>query len=207
MSALGLTADLIDSGRLAISEAATNAFTHAVPEPGRGPIVAPELWIYASTWPTPRLVVSVFDGLAAATPHRSGEDLMAESGKGIGIIEAITTSWGCRRSRSRLAGPLVNGKAVWFTLPLPEPWPGRRLHITPPMAAQALHQTLAARGIRATRHDDARVSMLELPTVNVWIEPKHYAWQPRPGHQIRHPLLDLQEAADQLIDYLVADGA
>jgi hypothetical protein len=120
------------------------------------------------------------------------------------IIAAVTTAWGCRRSRARLAGPFGYGygKAVWFALPLPRQWPGHGSRIPPAVAAQALHQNLAGRGVNGIRHDDAFVSMLELPTMNVWIEPKHYAWQPRPGYQVRRPLVDLQETADQLIEHL-----
>lgn len=202
MTALALPSDTIDDGRSAVCEAATNAFTHARPEPGAAKLPAPELWIYARTWPQPALVVSIFDGLPSATPHPTAEDPLAESGRGVTIIDALATDWGCRRSRSRLASPVANGKAVWFALPLPPEWPARHPYIPPATAAKALQRNLAARGIESVRHDDARVSMLELPTLNIWIDPKHYAWQLHPGTQARHPLLDLQEATDRLLDDL-----
>jgi hypothetical protein len=187
LTALRLDSGTVQDGELAVSEVATNAFQHARPEPGLGPLTAPELWVYARTWPAPALVVSVFDAVAAKTPRPSGADLLAENGKGMDIIGAVTTAWGCRRSRSRLAVPYAHGKAVWFALPLPEQWPGRRFEIAPTTAAKALHQALSARGVDGSRHDDATVSMLELPTMNVWIEPKHFAWQPQPGLRVRPP--------------------
>jgi hypothetical protein len=202
MTTLGLDIGTVADGELAVSEVATNAFRHA--RPGFGPLAAPELWVYARTWPSPSLVVSVFDTVAAETPRHSGAEPLAEHGKGMDIISAVTTAWGCRRSRSRLVR-LVHGKAVWFALPLPGRWPGHGLRIRTAVAARALHHNLAARGVNGIRHDDAVVSMLELPTMNVWIEPKYYAWQPRPGRQVRRPLFDLHETADQLIEDLAHD--
>ncbi|GAA2443697.1 hypothetical protein GCM10010191_70370 [Actinomadura vinacea] len=38
---------------------------------------------------------------------------MNEHGRGLGIVEAIVSAWGHRRTRSRLASQPVQGKAVW----------------------------------------------------------------------------------------------
>jgi hypothetical protein len=201
MTAIGVDREVVEDGKLAVSETSTNALRHARPEPGPGPVVSPELWIWARTIPAPQLVVSVFDTSRVALPRTSDAELLEEHGKGLDLLSAFTAEWGSHASRSRLAAPGTRGKAVWFALPLPAAWPGCRPAIQPAKAAHALLLVLKARGIEGRRHsDEAGISVLELPGVNVWIEPRSFSWQA--GQFVRHPLLDLQETAEHLIRHV-----
>lgn len=202
-TALGLDRSTIDDAVLAVSETSTNAFQHAKARPGFCSITPPELWIYARTAPCPQLVVAVFDTARAELPHRAEADLLAEHGKGLGILAAVTAQWGSRPSRSRLTRPSVPGKAVWFSLPLPEPWPGSGLVIPPVKAAQALHNALTVRGVTSTRRsDDHGISVVQAGDLNIWVEPKSYTWSNGDGGYTRHPLLDLQEVVEHLIEQI-----
>ncbi|MGH8966409.1 MAG: ATP-binding protein, partial [Actinomycetes bacterium] len=131
MVGLGLGRDVIQDGKLAVSEIATNALRHGGPAPGDRPSTPPELWVWARTVPAPQLVVSVFDGARTALPQPSGAGALDEHGKGLGLVSEFTAAWGCALTRSRVADPVVQGKAVWFALPLPGDWPGRTLKVHP----------------------------------------------------------------------------
>ncbi|RAY15009.1 hypothetical protein DPM19_09670 [Actinomadura craniellae] len=200
MAGLGLDREVIEDGRLAVSETATNALRHARPAPGAAP---PELWIWARTVPAPQLVVSVFDGARTALPRPGKADLLEESGKGLALLGELTAGWGHAPSRSLLAERPTAGKTVWFTLPLPPTWPSQAITVRPDTAARCLLRVLARRGLpgRHTSHTSG-LSLLELPALNVWICPGHFSWQPRPGLLVRHPLIDLQETAEHLIRHL-----
>jgi Histidine kinase-like ATPase domain len=200
MTTLGLDCEVIEDGKLAVSETSTNALRHGRPRPGPGQVVPPELWIWARTAPAPQLVVSVFDTNHQTTCKPADADLMAENGRGLGIVDAVCAGWGIRRSRSRLTPLPIPGKAAWFALPLPEPWPAQHQAISPGRAAHQLAATLAARGVNGTRRSDDRgISIIEIPGIDVWIEPKNYTWQDTPSAYIIHPLADLHETADDLI--------
>lgn len=205
MTALGVDREVIEDGKLAVSETATNALRHGRPEPSPGQVVPPELW--TRTVPAPQLVISVFDTARVELPRTSGARLLDDHGKGLDLLNAFTAEWDSHPSRSRLALPGTRGKTVRFALPLPTAWPGRRLAIPPVRAAHALLLALRARGIEGTRHSDEKgISVLELPGVNVWIGPKTFSWQKSPGRHVQHPLLDLQETAEHLIRHVEEVG-
>jgi len=198
MTSLALDRDLIHDGQVAVSETVTNAHQHA---PG-APV---ELWIHARTGTAPQLVVSVFDSAPDALPQIADADPLAEGGRGLNILTALTAGWDCRRSRSRMAQPAVPGKAVRFYLPLPPHWPGRPSLIAPAKAAHALLVCLDSRGIHDTRRsDDKGISVVELPGINVWVRPRHFSWLGPTERYVQHPLVDLHEAADALIEDLTA---
>lgn len=205
MVALGLDREVIEDGRLAVSEIATNALRHARPAPGAAPVVPPELWVWARTVPAPQLVVSVFDGARSLPPRPGRGGLLEESGKGLALVAEVAADWGYGPSRSLLADPPVPGKAVWFALPLPPDWPGRTVTVHPDAAARCLMRVLARRGLHGRHSGTGALSVLELPGLNVWVLPGCFSWQPRPDRLIRHPLIDLQETAERIIRHL--DGS
>ncbi|MEU6041728.1 ATP-binding protein [Actinomadura sp. NPDC047616] len=205
MAGLGLERDLIEDGKLAVSETATNALRHAHPQPVTAETAdtAPELWIWARTVPAPQLVVSLFDCARHALPRPTGTDLLDEHGKGLGLVAAVTADWGTGPSRSRLSAHHTPGKTVWFALPLPFRWPGRHLRVHPGTAAQTLMLNLGKRGYTGRRSSDEEgVSVVELPGLNVWVLPEHFCWRPEPGRCVRRPLIDLQETAELLVRHL-----
>jgi hypothetical protein len=153
-------------------------------------------------------VVSVFDTNKQAMPLSTDTDLMAESGRGLSIVDAVCTDWGTRRTRSRLTPCPIPGKAVWFALPLPEPWPHGNQPIPPGHAAHQLQLALAARGINGKRHsDDSGISIIQIPGINVWVKPKAYLWRDPLGTYVSHQHQDLQEATEDLIHRIETSGS
>jgi anti-sigma regulatory factor (Ser/Thr protein kinase) len=93
---------LADDVQLCVSELITNAVRHAGTE-----LV---LTLLVDT----QLTVEVRDAvpeLGAPAPQPA-DDPLASSGRGLHIVAAISTDWGVTR--------VSGGKAVWFTLPLPD---------------------------------------------------------------------------------------
>ncbi|WP_165964196.1 ATP-binding protein, partial [Actinomadura sp. KC216] len=200
MDGLGVGRDVIQDGKLAVSEIATNALRHGRSAAGDRPPTVPELWIWARTVPAPQLVVSVFDGARSAMPEASATGPLDDHGKGLGLVGEFTAAWGCDRTRSRAARPVVRGKAVWFALPLPRDWPGRTLKVHPGTAAQCLLSCVTRRGFPGLRTSDAHgVSVLVLPGLNVWVHPQHFCWQDGPDRYLKRPLIDLQETAEHIV--------
>jgi hypothetical protein len=194
-------------GRLAVSETFGNTYAHAAPLHPYQPVTVPELWIWARTHPAPQLVVSVFDTNQQAMPKQADVDLMAENGRGLAMVDAVSADWGIRWSRSRLTPHPIPGKAVWFALPLHEPWSPEKQAIPPGHAAHQLQLTLAARGINGTRHsDDKGISIIQIPGIDIWVKPKSYLWRDPLGTYVSHPLLDLQETTENLIHHIEASG-
>jgi hypothetical protein len=197
MTALGLPRELAEDGELAVSELATNVHQHADRAGLAGSIVAPELWVWARTCPALQLVVSVFDADRTAVPQISSAGLLEECGKGLGIVAAVSTSWGSHPSRCRLGNWPVPGKATRFVLPLPQPWPSTDRIIAPSVAGDALVAALAARGIAGScRSDDKGVSIVQTNALNVWVTRETFSWQEAGGGYVRHPLVDLHEESD-----------
>lgn len=217
MTALRLGEELIEAGVLAVSELSTNAYRHA-PHPGRTEsarcepdrserFTLPELWAWVRTEPVPQLVVSVFDAGRDTVPRRGTGAPLDENGRGLAIVEAVASDWGSYLTRSRLAAVPVRGKVTWFTLPLPVRWHAIGRVIAPAVAASRLLAELARRGIDGTRAgDDKGISLIRLPQLrglNVWVEHKAFAWHGSgPRCYVRHPLLDLQDAAEHLVHTL-----
>src|ERR1700732_3146839 len=83
MSALALPDDLIESGVLCASEMSTNAFRHGLLNSPDDLAVPPELWMWATTTPTPRLLIAVFDLRRDRWPQLADGDLLDENGKGL----------------------------------------------------------------------------------------------------------------------------
>ncbi|WP_412520415.1 ATP-binding protein [Actinomadura madurae] len=200
MLELRLDPDVIEDGKLAVSETATNALRHA----GCARLLtAPELWIWARTVPSPQLVVSVFDGARSTTPHTSGAGLLDEYGKGLELVRQVTADWGSTPTRSRVDTASVPGKTVWFALPLPRDWPGMHHRVHPGTAAHHLLLNLTRRGFKGQRSTtEDGLSVLVLPTLNVWVHRRTFCWWSTPRRYLRRPLIDLQETTELLVHHL-----
>ncbi|MEV5570837.1 ATP-binding protein [Spirillospora sp. NPDC052269] len=196
MNELGLPSDLIDDGALAVSELATNQLLHA---PGS----TAELWTWIRTARSPHLVVAVFDTAREALPVRSDEYLLDEHGRGLAIVAALAASVGAHPSRSRLQADPVTGKAVWFTLPLPQPWLGTRLTPKPLRASQQLLLALRSRGLPAKHKiDDHGTTTVHLDRLRVDITRDVFLWCTDDGLPVRYPLLDLQDTVEAIIQQI-----
>ncbi|MEV4251692.1 ATP-binding protein [Spirillospora sp. NPDC049652] len=200
MQTLRFDTEAVENAQLAVSELATNAHRH-VSKPRSGhPDNVSELAVWARTWPVAELVVSVFDSAPQSLPHPDGGGPLAESGRGMTIVGAVTNGWGAHPSRPRLADPQLSGKAVWMAVSLPAAWPRLCAPIFPVVAAQRLAMNLAARGVRARRTSEATgISLVETPGLNVWVCRSTFAWTARGGVLHRHPHIDLQETTEHVI--------
>ncbi|AVZ71643.1 hypothetical protein SLUN_04995 [Streptomyces lunaelactis] len=95
---------LIDQAALGVTELLTNVHRHA--EPDKLCTVEIELLL-------DRLTVSVHDHDPRLPTVRDAE-VFATSGRGLGLIAAVSDSWGVRPQGE-------TGKIVWFTLSAPSP--------------------------------------------------------------------------------------
>lgn len=203
MTGLGLERGVIEDGKLAVSETATNALRYGRPASGDRPLTAPELWIWARTVPSPQLVISVFDCARTSVPRMSGNGLLDERGRGLELLQEFTADWGSSPTRSRVADGAVPGKAVWFALPLPRNWPGVGYKVHAGTAAQCLLLNIARRGFHGRRHTaEDGLSVVMLPGLNVWVHPEHFCWRSGPRRYLRRPLIDLQETTEHVVRYL-----
>lgn len=144
-TAIGLPEDVIDDGVTMASELAANTlhaqgnveFDGSRQRPVTG---APELWLYVRGLGMHReLVCKVFDserewtadpawtpGAIAVPPHRppTPEPHLADpdaiGGRGLQVVAGLSAGrWGLHLTRARLGRWKVQGKAVWFALPIP----------------------------------------------------------------------------------------
>ena len=207
-TALALPRSLIDDGAVAVSELATNAYQHAGGIDSYEPVIPPELWIYSRSHPQPQLVVTVFDARRDRPPQLRPVDPLDGHGRGLGIVCALSADAGSHPSRSRVGAWTVAGKAVWFALALPRPWPAAQHAVTPTQAAEQLHTLLAARGLDGLiRADQPGVSLVSVRTgLTVWAEPQGFRLRDINGTCTRRPLTDLEDVAELVIHHHERDG-
>jgi anti-sigma regulatory factor (Ser/Thr protein kinase) len=103
----GMMAAAIGDAALVLSELLSNAIRHARPLPGCMVRVA---WTLSSG----SLRVSVSDGGGPTRPRAGRPSASALGGRGLAIVEHLSSSWGIRSSDGRIT--------VWAVLPAP---PGR----------------------------------------------------------------------------------
>ena len=107
-----MVADRTDDIAIVLSELLTNALRHGADQPGR-PVRL------ALVQPAGFVLVVVADP-GRQVPVLKEPDYLAESGRGLHVINALSDSWGCTT-------PTDAGKAVWalfavhFTEPRPDP--------------------------------------------------------------------------------------
>ncbi|MFC9970739.1 ATP-binding protein [Spirillospora sp. NPDC127200] len=207
MTSLAFSQEMIDNGVLAVSELAANAFLHAKPPARFEPIRVPELWLWARTRPRTELVVTVFDSHRGGLPRLTAADLLNGHGRGLSIVAALSSAWGCHPSRSQLGDRRTAGKATWFALPLPPSWPHARRSPHAAVAAQRLLVLLAVRGFQGERHSDPTgASVVLVDGLKVRVDRDAFAWHDHDGVPCRHPLIDLQETAEHIVRALEAAG-
>ena len=91
--------DQADVAELVVSELVSNAFRH-----GTGVAIGVRLVLSGGL-----LTVNVWDANGAAFPALAAMDSLAENGRGLALVDALSESWG-----SFPAKP--DGKVVWSTL-------------------------------------------------------------------------------------------
>jgi anti-sigma regulatory factor (Ser/Thr protein kinase) len=102
LSSAGVSGSVVGDAALVISELVGNAVRHARPLPGGALRAA---WTLHGQW----IQISVTDGGSTDVPMAVRADEAATGGRGLSIVEALSQSWGTRRSGQ--------GLEVWATLP------------------------------------------------------------------------------------------
>jgi serine/threonine-protein kinase RsbW len=93
--------DATDTAALLVTELVSNAVVHAN---------GSSLWLTVDETMTNVLHVAVRDGSQVIPPHsRQMPDVRRKGGRGLFMVDALSTRWGCERLRT--------GKRVWFELP------------------------------------------------------------------------------------------
>lgn len=99
----GITESAIGDAALVISELLSNALRHARPLPDATVRVS---WALADGW----LEVAVEDGGAATRPRATHPSLSSLGGRGLAIVDHLSTNWGVETNR---------GTTVWAVLAAP----------------------------------------------------------------------------------------
>ncbi|MEV5570754.1 ATP-binding protein [Spirillospora sp. NPDC052269] len=213
MFELGLPAGTVDDACTAVSEIATNVYVHAY---GRqapittGPVGLPEIYLYLRNGRS-ELVTKIFDTSPWRGPLLKDpcfSDLEAESGRGLGIVDALAQehrgAWGVHRTTARLGGVAVPGKAVYFTLPFASGVPGPFVPQEPidcREAARALEAELLARGVDTIhRCEGWNMAVLSIrPEITLWARAGGLLLTtPRTG-TVRYPLEDVAELVEVIV--------
>lgn len=104
---------LSESVELIVSELTTNAVAASANLTGsrfdgrwRAGVPPVRLWLYSDK---ERVVVEVWDG-DDRMPEPRGDDLLAESGRGLLLVESLSAEWGTYRPEG------ASGKCVWATV-------------------------------------------------------------------------------------------
>lgn len=101
----GVAAETLADTITVVAELVGNSIRHARPLAGGLVRVA---WSTCRSADTRKIEVRVTDGGGLTTPHRRTPRPNAPDGRGIAIIEALTTRWGVERDR--------HGQTVWAEL-------------------------------------------------------------------------------------------
>jgi anti-sigma regulatory factor (Ser/Thr protein kinase) len=105
---------LADDTAVIVSELISNAIRHGVNGRGDPGYDSIELIL----WRRPGQIICAVTDPGTGTPAMANPDPLAEQGRGLHVVEALSVTWGW----TRLGGP---GKAVWAALAVPRAEPGR----------------------------------------------------------------------------------
>jgi hypothetical protein len=215
---LGLSPDLVHDGTTMVSELAANTL-HAqgnVEFDGsrQRPITGqPELWSYVRCCPTGyELVCKIFDSQrgwkAGSPPDPARVTLESINGRGLKVVSELSEGrWGHHLSRARLGRWKVQGKVVWFAIPVSTDHGAGRLtgqSLTSCQAAKELEGLLVDRGVgrKLVRSDESVADIAVLSVrcdLTVWCRGGTVSWRGVDGSQQRRPYSDLVEVAEQVV--------
>lgn len=215
---LGLSADTIHDGVTMVSELAANTlhaqgnveFDGSMQRPVTG---SPEMWSYVRMCPTGyELVCKVFDSQrgwkTGAPPDPARVTLESINGRGLRVVSELSDGrWGHHLTRGRLGRWKVQGKAVWFALPLSQARGAARLgrcQLTSCQAAKELEELLVERGIgrRLVRSEElvSDIAVLSIRAdLTVWCRGGTISWTASDGSYERRVFADMTEVTEQLV--------
>ena len=215
---LGLSGDTVHDGVTMVSELAANTlhaqgnveFDGSRQRPITG---SPEMWAYVRCCPTGyELVCKIFDSQrgwkAGSPPDPSRVTLESLNGRGLRVVSELSDGrWGHHLTRARLGRWKVQGKAVWFALPVSAARAAAYLGSQPMSSCQAakeLDELLSGRGIgrRLVRSEEsvADIAVLSVRSdLTVWCRGGLVSWTTAGRAYERRPFADLTEVTEQVV--------
>jgi hypothetical protein len=214
---MGLSADVVHDGVTMVSELAANTlhaqgnveFDGSRQRPITG---SPEMWTYVRGCPTGyELVCKIFDSQrgwkAGSPPDPAKVSLESINGRGLRVVSELSDGrWGHHATRARLGRWKVQGKAVWFAIPVPAARGAARLADHPASsceAAKELEALVVDRGIgrRLVRTDESVADIAVLSVrcdLTVWFRNSTISWTTGDGY-LRRTFADLVEVSEQIV--------
>ena len=215
---LGMGGDLVHDGVTMVSELAANTlhaqgnveFDGSRQRPVTG---SPEMWAYVRCCRTGyELVCKIFDSQrgwkGGFPPDPSRVRLESLNGRGLRVVSELSDGrWGHHLTRARLGRWKVQGKAVWFALPVPAARAAAHLgsqQMSSCQAAKELDELLSSRGIgrRLVRSEEsvADIAVLSVRSdLTVWCRGGMVSWTTAGRDYERRPFADLTEVAEQIV--------
>jgi hypothetical protein len=212
--AVGMPDGVTQDVAVAISEIATNVYAHAfggAPPAVPPPAGLPEIWAYLRWGPHPEVVLKVFDSapwLGPITKASLRPPPTAEAGRGLEVVSALMSEyggqWGIHRTRSRLGGCPVPGKAVFLAVPIPPGSPAGSLRPVPKpgrQVAEEVYALLAARGMGRMQGSAGRemAVICVRAGVHVWVLGGSISYRLPGRGGVRHVLSDGVEVVEQIV--------
>lgn len=215
---LGLHGDLVHDGVTMVSELAANTlhaqnnveFDGSRQRPITG---SPEMWTYLRSCPTGyEIVCKVFDSQrgwkSGAPPDPSRVTLESVNGRGLRVVSELSDGrWGHHLTRARLGRWKVQGKVVWFALPVPAARAVAALGHEPPSACQAAKELEdlfvdrgIGRGLVCSDEPAADIAVLSVRAdLTVWCRNRAVSWTTSGGKYERRQFSDLTEVSEQIV--------
>ena len=107
---------LADDAAVIVSELVSNAIRHGVCGPDGSGSAYDRIELIL--WRRPGQIICAVTDPGTGTPALASPDPLAEQGRGLHVVEALSATWGWTRLGNRR-------KAVWAAIPAPEAEPGR----------------------------------------------------------------------------------
>jgi hypothetical protein len=158
------------------------------------------------------LVCKVFDSQrgwkAGAPPDPARVTLESINGRGLRVVSELSGGrWGHHLTRGRLGRWKVQGKVVWFALPLSPARGAARLghyRLTSCQAAKELEELLVDRGIgrRLVRSDESvfDIAVLSIRAdLTIWCRNGAISWTASDGTSQRRTFADMAEVTEQIV--------
>jgi hypothetical protein len=218
VAGLGLSGDMVHDGVTMVSELAANTlhaqgnveFDGSRQRPVTG---SPELWSYVRSCPAGyEVVCKVFDSQrgwkSGAPPNPARVTLESVNGRGLRVVSELSTGrWGHHLTRARLGRWKVQGKVVWFALPVSAARARAYLggqQISSCEAAKELEGLLVDRGVgrRLVRSEESVADIAVLSVrcdLTVWCRNGTMSWTTVGGRYERRGVADLTEVTEQIV--------
>lgn len=212
-SEFGMPSGMTHDATVIVSELAADAIVRAgrtAPPRAEQTAGGPEIWAYVSRRRSLEIVLKVFAPVAGngpvapSIPHAPPD---ATSARGLEVVDALATEhggrWGVHPTRGRLGPGSLPGKAVFFTMPLPDDrWGGfARPEPNPERpSAERIGVLLADRGLRPRLSAGHGMAVVEVRTgLHIWVYGRSLSYRLPGRGVVWHPPFDEIEVVEQVV--------